>query len=488
VNNKKIDISPFNRVEGDLEITVEVKDERVQNAQSRGVMFRGFEILLKGRDPLDAIVFTPRICGICGASHGVASSTAIRNAWRSQMPDNAYRVKNIVLATEIIMSHIIHFYMLFAPDLTNKKYSSHSEYAEIVKRFLPFKGISYLKAIKARPSMLELMGVFAGKWPNTLVFQPGGVTCSISISRQTKGLGLLRELQDFVEETLLGCEIDRWLENKSMDDLDKWLTESEHQDSDIGTYIRCGKDLGLDKIGQGPGRFLSYGAYVLPEGQKWLPSGYYNNDFFPFDHNKIAEYIKYSFYKGYTDGLHPSEGITEPDPDKKGAYSWSKSPRYDSNVVEVGPMARMILDKDTLIYDIFKKLGSSVYLRVLARLHEAVRLVKQVGIWIREIDTRDIFYKNPRVLGEAEGVGLIEAARGALGHWISVRKDRIERYQVVTPTAWNLSPKDYYDQHGACEQALNGTIVEDMDNPVEVGHVIRSFDPCLVCTVHIIRR
>ena len=486
--SKKINISPFNRVEGDLEITIEVKDGKVQNARSKGVMFRGFEILLKGRYPMDAIVFTPRICGICGASHGVASSTAIRNAWKSQMPDNAYRVNNIVLAIEILMSHITHFYILFAPDLTNKKYSPHPDYPEIVKRFFPLKGISYLKAIKARPSMLELMGVFAGKWPNTLIFQPGGVTCSISISRQTKALGLLRELQDYMEESLLGCEIDRWLENKSLADLEKWLTESNHQDSDIGTYVRFSREIGLDKIGKGPGKFLSYGAYELPEGKNWLHSGYYDDNFLQLKEDKITEYIKYSFLKGYKGGLHPSEGITEPDPDKEGAYSWCKSPRYDDNTVEVGPLARMILDKDPMIYDIFSKKGSSVFLRALARLHEAVRLAKQLGIWIREIDARTIFYKKPIVITEAKGVGLIEAARGALGHWIAIKNGKIERYQVITPTAWNLSPKDSFEQHGACEQALNGTIVEDMDNPVEVGHVIRSFDPCLVCTVHTINK
>ncbi len=484
---KKININPFNRVEGDLEITVEVKDGKVQNARSIGVMFRGFEILLKGRDPMDAIVFTPRICGICGASHGVASSIAIRNAWNSEMPDNAYRVKNIVLAIEIIMSHITHFYMLFAPDLTNKKYSSHPDYPEIVKRFFPFKGTSYLKALKARPSMLELMGVFAGKWPNTLIFQPGGVTCSISISRQTKALGLLRELQDYVEESLLGCEIDRWLENRSVDDLERWLKESNHCDSDLGIYVKYGRELGLDKIGKGPDRFLSYGAYEFSEGQTWLPSGYYDRDFYPFNQEKITEYIKYSFLKGYQGGLHPSEGVTDPDPDKEGAYSWCKSPRYDDNVIETGPLARMILDKDPLIYDIFNKSGSGVFLRVLARLHEAVRLVRQVGIWIREIDARKPFYKKPFVPIEAKGIGLIEAARGSLGHWLTIKNGKIERYQVITPTAWNLSPKDSFDQYGACEHALNGTIVENVDNPVEIGHVVRSFDPCLVCTVHTIR-
>ena len=486
--SKKINLSPFNRVEGDLEITAEVKDGKVQNARSKGVMFRGFEILLKGRDPMDAIVFTPRICGICGASHGVASSTAIRNAWKSQMPENAYRVRNIVLAIENLMSHVVHFYALFAPDLTNKKYSMHPGFQELEKRFLPFKGTSYLKSIKARPSMLELMGVFAGKWPNTLVFQPGGVTCSISISRQTKALGLLRELQDYVEESLLGCDIDRWLENRSMDDLDKWLTESNHYDSDLGIYVRYGRELGLDKIGKGPDRFLSYGAYELSEGQTWLPSGYYDRDFYPFNQEKITEYIKHSFLKGYQGGLHPSEGITDPDPDKEGAYSWCKSPRYDDNVIEVGPLARMILDKDSLIYDIFNKSGSGVFLRVLARLHEAVRLVRQVGIWIKEIDARKPFYKKPLVPPEGKGIGFIEAARGSLGHWLTIKNGKIERYQVITPTAWNLSPKDSFDQYGACEHALNGTIVENVDNPIEVGHVVRSFDPCLVCTVHTIKR
>lgn len=489
--NKKINrinISPFNRVEGDLEIIVEVKDGKVRNAKSKGVMFRGFEMMLKGRNPMDAIVFTSRICGICGASHGLASSKAIRNAWKSKMPENAYRVKNIVLAIENLMSHIVHFYALFAPDLTNKKYSSYPGYPELVRRFLPFKGISYLKAIRARPSMLELMGVFAGKWPNTLVFQPGGVTCSIDTSRQTKALGLLRELQNFVEETLLGCGIDRWLENKSLDDLESWLKESHHQDSDLGIYLKSGRELGLDKIGQGPTRFLSYGVYELPEGGTWLPGGYYDQGFFSFDGQKIAEHIKYSFFEGYEGGIHPSEGMTQPYVDKKGAYSWAKSPRYDGKVVQVGPLARMILDKDPLIYDIFSRWGPSVFLRVLARLHEAVRLVRQVGIWIKEIDERKAFYKKPRVPTEAKGIGLTEASRGALGHWIVIKNGKIETYQVVTPSAWNLSPKDSLDQPGACEQALIGTMVEDVNNPVEVGHVVRSFDPCLVCSVHMLKK
>lgn len=485
--SKKIVISPFNRVEGDLEIAVEIKDGVVHNAMSKGVMFRGFEMMLRGRDPMDSIVFTPRICGICGASHGLASSSALRDAWKCDMPDNAYYVGNIVLAIENLMGHIVTFYVLYAPDLTNKKYSSNPDYPEIVKRFLPFKGTSYLKAIRARPSMLEFMGVFAGKWPNTLVFQPGGVTNNISMSRQTKSIGLLREIEDYIEESLLGCKIERWLENKNLRDLEQWLEEENHRTSDMGIYIRYARSIGLDKIGKGSDKFLSCGAYGLPDHGTSFASGYYDNGYHPFNQEKILEFIKYSFLGGYKGGLHPSEGITEPDPDKEGAYSWSKSPRYDNNVVELGPLARMILDKDPLIYDIFSKIGSSAFLRTFARLHEAVRLVRELGIWLLKIDPRGQFYIRPKVPPEVKGIGLIEAARGALGHWVSISNGRIERYQVITPTAWNLSPKDNFDQHGPCEMALNGIHVEDESNPVEIGHVIRSFDPCLVCTVHTIR-
>jgi hydrogenase large subunit len=331
------------------------------------------------------------------------------------------------------------------------------------------------------------MGIFAGKWPNTLVFQPGGVTNSISMSRLTKAIGLLSEIQDYIEQSLIGCKIDRWLENKSLSDLEKWLRETAHYTSDMGTYIRYAREIGLDTIGRGSGKFMSYGAYELPDNKTYFASGYYDNGVQPFEHGKILEYIRYSFLKGYNGGMHPSRGITDPDPNKEGAYSWSKSPRYDNNVVEVGPLARMIMDKDPLIYDIFEKLGPSVFLRVLARLHEAARLVKILGIWLREIDPRRPFYKKPRVPAETEGVGIIEAARGALGHWVSIANNRIERYQVITPTAWNLSPKDSFDQHGVCEQALNGTRIEDESNPVEIGHIVRSFDPCLVCTVHTIK-
>ncbi|MBI4284151.1 MAG: nickel-dependent hydrogenase large subunit [Chloroflexi bacterium] len=481
---KSVKINPFNRVEGDLEITVEIEDGKVADARASGVMFRGFEIILKERNPMDAIVFTPRICGICGGAHSTAASNALRSASGSKMPPNGYLVRNIAFACENVMSHPTHFYALFVIDFTNRKYSAYPAYNELVRRFAPMRGTSYLGAIKERKRFLEILGLLIGKWPNTLAYHPGGITKALNMSEITRALGILSEFQNFVEEKVLGGSVERWLENKGLDDLEKWLGEGCHAESDLGLFINACRDSGLDKIGRGPGRFLSYGAYDQPDGTTWLPGGYFDGALHPFDEKRISEHIKHSWFEGYEGGRHPLEGMTQPDIDKPGAYSWAKSPRYDNKVVEVGPLARMVIDKDPLVLDMVNVLGPSVYTRALARLHECVRLLEQMKRWLKQINPGEPFYIKPEIPQNACGSGLTEAARGALGHWIKIENGKIKNYQVITPTAWNISPRDSGDNPGAIEQALLGTPVEDKDNPVEVYHVVRSYDPCLVCTVH----
>ena len=484
---RTIKISPFNRVEGDLEIKVQLQDGKVTDAYASGVMFRGFERLVKGRDPMDALVFTCRICGICSAAHSTACSNALRDAFEAKMPPNAYFARNVIVAAEVLLNHLTHFYLFFAVDLANKKYLGSRANRELANRFAPFEGSSYSKFIKTRTNFLALLGLFAGKWPNTLALQPGGTTRAVNLSEIIRAKGILLEFRNFLEENLLGSEIGRWLENKNLGDIDSWLREDEHENSDLGIFIAFARRFGLDKIGEGPGRFLSSGGYHLPGGRTWLKSGYFDGEFQVFDERKIAEHIKHSWLKGYEGGRHPLEGVTEPDVDKSGAYSWAKSPRYDGNVVEVGPLARMINDRDSLILNLESDLGASIYVRVLARLHEAIRLVKQLEIWLGQIDPSRPFYIKPEKPEEAEGTGLTEAARGVLGHWIRIEKGKIGNYQVITPTTWNVSPRDSHGNPGAVEEALIGTSVEDEKNPVEVAHVIRSYDPCLFCTVHVLK-
>lgn len=482
-----ITISPMSRVEGDLEVKVDIKNGQVNDAYASGVIYRGFEKLLRGRDPIDALVFTCRVCGICCIAHSTASSNALRDAFKAQMPANAYLSRNIALACETAMGHLTHFYISFMTDLTNAKYSSYKAYGEIKRRFSPFTGTSYRRAFQLRRNILEIVGLIAGKWPNTLAFHPGGTTKSLNAGEIIRARAVLMGFQNCIEEALLGCSVDRWLENGTLEQLREWLGEAAHEQGDLGFFIGCALDVGLDQLGRGPGRFFSCGGYDLPEGKNWLRSGYFAGEFEPFDQARIAEHIKYSWLEGYDDGKHPFDQVVEPSADKSQAYSWAKAPRYHGKTVELGPLARMIIDRDPLALDMLQEMGPNVFTRCVARIQECIRLLKQIAIWLNQIDPDQPFYLKHETIREAQGIGLTEAARGTLGHWILIEHGRIKNYQIITPSTWNLSPRDSRDNPGPLEEALIGTPVENDKNPIEVAHVIRSFDPCLFCTVHAVR-
>jgi len=481
----EIDLSPITRIEGHLDFKVDVEEGKVKDAKAIGALFRGFEQILQNRDPRDALVITPRICGVCPTAHNDASARALDDAFNASIPPNGHLTRSILLGIENVMSHFTHTYVLFGPDLANKKYQGHEAYPELVERFSPITGTSYKEAVFARMKLDEIFALFGGKHPHT-TFVPGGSPVKPEIHDITRAISILLQVKDCVERVTLGCSLERWLENKSLQDVQNWLEEEEsHAHSDIGLLIRYGPDLGLDQLGQGPGKFLAYGVYSQADGEKWLPGGYFDGEEHrELDQSKIEEHIRYSWYTGYEGGRHPFEGVTEPHYEEGEKYSWAKCPRYEGEPAEAGPLARMIIDKDPLVMDLAKEYGPNVYTRVLARLHEAARTAAKIKEWLLELDPQKPFFGSYEEVSNGEGFGLTEAARGALGHWIKIRNGKIDNYQVITPTAWNVSPKDSNDVHGPIEQAVIGTPMEDEENPVEVQHIIRSYDPCLACTVH----
>jgi uptake hydrogenase large subunit len=117
-------------------------------------------------------------------------------------------------------------------------------------------------------------------------------------------------------------------------------------------------------------------------------------------------------------------------------------------------------------------------------MHEACKYYKLARKWLDALDLHDKFYTKPVEHAEGKGFGSTEAARGSLSDWIVIKNGRIENYQVVTPTAWNIGPQDGENTHGPMEQSFIGAHIVDPTDPVEMGHVARSFDSCLVCTVH----
>jgi hydrogenase large subunit len=241
---------------------------------------------------------------------------------------------------------------------------------------------------------------------------------------------------------------------------------------------------GLDRIGTWPARFLSSGGWRGPAGETLMKPGFYDGEVREFDPDQIVEHVKHSWYEPHEGGLSPLDGETDPAPERAEAYSWVKAPRYAGQPAETGPLARMVNDHDPLVTDLLTRYGPSAFVREIARLHETVRLLRQIGTWLNEVDPEEPFYQEtPRAMA-GSGLGLVEAPRGILGHWIRVEEGKVQNYQIITPTGWNLSPRDSDGCPGPLEEALVGVPVRDPEQPTAVSHVVKSFDPCLYCTVH----
>ncbi|MBX9694200.1 MAG: nickel-dependent hydrogenase large subunit, partial [Cyanobacteria bacterium] len=179
----------------------------------------------------------------------------------------------------------------------------------------------------------------------------------------------------------------------------------------------------------------------------------------------------------------------------KGKYTWATAVLHEENGhLEAGPLARQLVyggkhmeswqQSDPLVLDMFKRLGgASVMLRHFARMHEAKAIYRKIEHCLREFKLSEPFYKKP-VEKDGRGWGATEAIRGALCHWIEVEGGKIKNYQIIAPTTWNVGPRSEKGERGPIEEALIGTPIKDSSDPVEVGHVARSYDSCLVCTVH----
>lgn len=489
----------MNRVEGDLQVKLALEDGVVADAWTVGTMYRGFEQLLLGRAPMDALVITPRVCGICGTAHLYAAVTAIETALQCPIAPNGTRVRNLCLWAEEVQSDSRHAFLMFMIDLCNKRYANTPHYAEVMEAFEPFKGRVYREAVVETKKILEVVALYGGQWPHSSHMVPGGVVTVPNRRSIVKSLGIVDAYTRWYERTVLGCSMERWSRVRSMDELFAWLDESDkHRDSAMGLFVRVTRELGMQQLGRGNGNMLSYGSGFDPE--LWQPpfgeqrcvraAGFFDaasGKVETLSHRNIVEHVTHSWFRDPGRPLHPWEGETVPRLEQGGErYSWAKAPRYANQVVEVGCFAELYMAADPLIRSIYEAEGTNVWGRQFARLHRPTLSLPAMRQTLLELDKHfdDGFYIAPKDAAQGEGYGLVQAARGALGHWVQFSGGKITRYQIVTPTAWNASPRDAEHRRGHWEQSLIGTPVADEDDPLELGHVIRSHDACLVCTVH----
>ncbi len=556
-------VDPITRIEGHLRIEAVIDDNGViTDAYASSTMFRGIETILKGRDPRDAGLLAMRICGVCTGTHYQRSIEGVEHAFGVKIPKNARIVRNLLQGALYLHDHTVHFYHLHAldwVDLTaalkadpkaaaqealkwtdNPWGAGEGELRAIQERLQKFVkqgrlGLfanaywgnkhykltpeqnliavaHYLQALDMQREMSKMMAIFGGKMPHPQSIVVGGVTCVQDIqnpARIAQFKSLLTKSREFIKRAYL---------------------------ADVLMAGTVYSDEALDGTGAGLKNFMSYGGFRLDDNEFYkaktlFPAGVVLNGdiskLIPLDQEKIAEDVSHAWYKG-DKPLHPYVGKTDPEYTglekkedgyaylkTKEKYSWIKSPIYDDQRVEVGPLARIVVGlaaKDERITkyatDFLAKLGDKLGLgkaapvsvvystvgRTAARAIETEMMADVMMEWVDELAANvasgDLStwteFDFDKVSRDAKGYGLEEAPRGALGHWVVIKDGKIENYQAVVPSTWNAAPRDYKNRMGAYEAALIGTKVADPKEPLEILRTVHSFDPCIACAVHII--
>jgi Ni,Fe-hydrogenase I large subunit len=505
-------IIPLNRVEGDLEIQLEIEDGVVCDARSVGTMYRGIENLMTGRGPMDSLVITPRICGICTTAHLNAAAKALDMAYGVKVPDNAQRLRNVTLLVEQLQNDIRHAVFLFMPDLAHPRYAGQPLYTEAVRRYQVLKGETTRQAVEETQKLIEIIAILGGQWPHSSFMVPGGVVSVPTVSDIVHCRHILRNFRKWYERRILGCSLDTWNAMNSWQEVQAWLAQApNHYNGEVGFFIRYGLDLKLETLGRGHDMFISFGSPDAPPSVPSEPDGepyravaaglYSSEGLETLDPALIAEDITCSFFKDDAACRHPYEGRTVPDdadplPPATGngqrahdhKYTWAKAPRYNGRPAESGPLADMLAAGSPLFTERVRTWGGNVMLRQLARLVRPAAILPAIDQWLAAMTVcKSPFFEDYAKRVTAQGYGLVSAPRGALGHWLTIRDGVVANYQVITPTAWNASPRDAQGVRGPWEEAMVGTAVQDIRHPLEVEHIVRSFDPCLVCTVHAIK-
>lgn len=450
-------INPVTRISGFLEIEVQIESSKIANARSSGLLFRGFEKMLSGKSPLDAIYFTQRICGICSTAHSMASSLALEKALGVKPDFNSRVIREFVHGCEFLQNHIRHFYQYTLPDYVRGP-EIHPLYAVSHGDFRLPKNLNdqlaqhYVASLEYSSLAHEMLATLGGKVPHNHGIFVGGITSELDAAKLMTLKATLSSIKEFVENVMVP---------------DAYT---------IGQYYPEYYQLGI-----GHGNLMTYGVFNFPEDKSIYytkPGVYAKGSSYEFDQELIYEEIGKSWYVSENFQNKPLSAPLEEDPYKAEAYTWVKAPRYNGLPMEVGPLARMFISGNY-------RRGISAMDRTVARALETQKIAEIMTNILELIPSykpKQSKYEMPEA---AKGAGFIDTTRGALGHWLSIEGKIIKDYGIITPTTWNLSPEDARGVKGTIEGVLLGTPISNINAPVEIGRIVRSYDPCISCATHV---
>ncbi len=524
-------IDPVTRIEGHLRVEAEVSGGRVGNAWSCGMLFRGIEPILKNRDPRDAWMYTQRLCGVCTYVHGIASVRSVENALDISIPENARIIRNLLMGSQYIHDHIVHFYhlhMLDWVDVVSALSADPAGAVSIDRKINPgrTRDASFFTAVKQRLQTFAesgQLGPFAnGYWGHpayiltpeeNLVFMADYLE-ALRVQVQAAHMHAILGGKNPHPQTMIvgGVTLNRDLDAPRIREFNNHMATARSFVDNYylpDTIYLLGRYKEYAAVG-GVYNLMSFGDFprsVQENDSLFFRRGIIYNratgNVQGVDIANITESVTHSWYSG--GDLEPGRGSTVPNftgLDRNEEYSWLKAPRYQGQPMEVGPLARVMVNYGTGHQQTVKAVDSflasiglplsamySILGRTAARAIETGILADVIGGWtsglVPESKPFTMPFRTQFTMAESgAGAGLNEAPRGALGHWVNFSDGKIANYQMVVPSTWNFGPRDSNNVPGPVEKALVGVPVADEEKPLEVLRLIHSFDPCVACAVH----
>lgn len=420
------------KIEGEAELDYSFKNGKIDDVKINFGFYRGIEKILEGKPPRDALVLTPRVCGICNHAHLLASVHALEDGYRNagievELSNKAKDIREFTLACELIQNHIKWFYLTMLPELEKLlDISTEENYA--------------LKASYLSSTITKALAIFAGQWPHSSYAVIGGVSCDPTYVDVLQAEGLIDESIKFFEKVIVDLEIDKLLAMRSTQELSE-------VGGDLGRLLYLLGSSGMADIGKSHDRFIVFSECLCFSTGKSKPT-------------KVSTINPKFVHESIQEG------------------TVAKAVYYKGKLFEVGPLARGMVAKEPIIKALHKCYKDSLLTRIFTRIYEVAQLLDYAKNYLQRLDLCEpsCTIDSALLVENFEGIGIVEAARGSLIHKIKVKDGLIKNYEIITPTQWNLSHGDKHEKGIAVQAMVGASSIE------EANYIFRAFDVCSICT------
>ncbi|MBE0494826.1 MAG: nickel-dependent hydrogenase large subunit [Campylobacterales bacterium] len=433
------------RIEGEAKLELTWKEGKVVDSKIAFVNYRGIEEILKERHPLDALVITPRVCGICSHAHISAAVLALENCYETigyplELSAKAKGIRTVVLNAEKIQNHLKWLMVSIVPELAKQE--------ESLCALADVRGKSWFATQEAFTKILKMGAIFSGQWPHGSYVMVGGVTCDPTYMDVMQARLLLDDVDRFCEAHVFGVSSEAIVSGA--------LTLGTlQQTSLLGQVLEVLLGESFATLGRSYDRFLALGLDAGQRAQKCLKTRVVGAD-----PKYVSESLANTFFE-------------------ENGYTYSKSALYKNKYFETGPLARMMIDKEPFVRDMHRRYKDALPTRVLARVLEVAYLIVQTRTLLENLCIKEPSCKKvpfPIETLNTRGQGIVEAARGSLIHKVEISKGKIRTYDIITPTVWNLG-NGTKKEPSVVQKALLG-----IEKPSEADLIFKGLDVCSVCT------